>query len=43
MTRNIKSIIAAAGKWENYNSIEGDEQPWSLLPRVWGVLVKPEV
>ncbi len=42
MTRNTREILAAAGKWENYDSIEGDEQPWSMLPLVWGVLVKPE-
>ena len=42
MTRDTRAIIAAAGKWENFESIESDEQPWSMLPRVWGVLVKPE-
>lgn len=41
MTRNMRAIVAAAGEWENLDSIEGDEQPWSMLPRVWGELVKP--
>ncbi|KAK5996463.1 Thiol S-methyltransferase TMT1B [Cladobotryum mycophilum] len=40
MNRDIKGIIAAAGEWENGDSIEGDELPQSLLPRAWGELVK---
>ncbi|KAH8693694.1 hypothetical protein BGW36DRAFT_454109 [Talaromyces proteolyticus] len=26
---------------EGFGSIQGDEKPWSMLPRVWGELVKP--
>ncbi|KAH6611481.1 phospholipase carboxylesterase family protein [Trichoderma cornu-damae] len=42
MTRNMRAVLAGAGEWENYDGIEGDEQRWSMLPRVWGVLVKPK-
>jgi len=42
VTRDMGKIVAAAGEWENLGSIEGDEKPWSFLPRVWGVLVKPK-
>lgn len=41
MTRSITAILLAAGEWEDSNVIQGDEKPWSMLPRVWGVLVKP--
>lgn len=33
-------IIAQAGAWENLSTVQGDEQPWSMLPRIWGELVK---
>ncbi|KND87887.1 Methyltransferase-like protein 7B [Tolypocladium ophioglossoides CBS 100239] len=42
MTRSMRAIVATAGEWENLDSIEGDELPSSMLPRVWGVLVKPK-
>ncbi|KAL2141531.1 hypothetical protein VTI28DRAFT_2231 [Corynascus sepedonium] len=40
LTRDTISAIKSAGEWENFESIEGDEQPWTMMPRVWGVLVK---
>ncbi|KYK60331.1 hypothetical protein DCS_01468 [Drechmeria coniospora] len=33
LTRDTRAVIAAAGEWENYDSIEGDEKPWSMMPR----------
>ncbi|KAJ6783843.1 hypothetical protein PWT90_08011 [Aphanocladium album] len=41
--RDMYEALAAAGKWENFESIEGDAdpaKPWVTLPRAWGVLVK---
>ncbi|KAJ6447025.1 alpha-L-arabinofuranosidase [Purpureocillium lavendulum] len=43
MTHDIKTAIAAAGEWENFESIEGDETPWALRPRIWGELIKSGV
>lgn len=40
ITRNMRGLVLSV-EWENPGVIEGDEQPWSMLPRVWGVLVKP--
>ncbi|KAI0165242.1 S-adenosyl-L-methionine-dependent methyltransferase [Hypoxylon sp. FL1284] len=42
LNRDTMQAITSAGKWENIDSIEGSEkdQPWSLTPRIWGVLVK---
>ncbi|KAK6210819.1 hypothetical protein LQW54_005867 [Pestalotiopsis sp. IQ-011] len=28
--------------WDNFESVQGDEQPWSMMPRVWGELAKKE-
>jgi hypothetical protein len=36
----MRKIIGEAGKWENQESIEGDEAPLSMLPRIWGELIK---
>ena len=41
MTRDIPAAIAAAGEWENQDSIDGDKRTWALMPRAWGVLIKP--
>lgn len=43
MTLSITMILLAAGEWEDSNVIQRDEKPWSMLPRVWGVLVKPDL
>ncbi|KAF2117309.1 methyltransferase type 11 [Lophiotrema nucula] len=40
LTRNIKEDILAAGQWENPGSIEVADEPYSCLPRIWGVLKK---
>jgi len=40
MNRDLLKILKEAGEWENLETIEGDEQPWSMLPRIWGELVK---
>lgn len=42
MTRDIVRILGQAGQWDNLGSVQGDEQPWSMMPRVWGELVKKE-
>ncbi|GJN69506.1 hypothetical protein PLICBS_003555 [Purpureocillium lilacinum] len=41
MTRDIPAAIATAGEWENLDSIDGDKRTWALMPRAWGVLIKP--
>ncbi|KAI2627716.1 S-adenosyl-L-methionine-dependent methyltransferase [Hypoxylon sp. NC1633] len=43
LNRDIDRIIRSAGTWENADEIEDTEQekPWSMMPRVWGTLVKP--
>ena len=41
LTRDMKNIVLSAGIWDNPDSIEDGELPWSMLPRQWGVLVKP--
>ncbi|KAK1749456.1 methyltransferase type 11 [Echria macrotheca] len=43
LTRDMKKIVLSAGEWDNPEAVEGDEQPWSMLPRQWGVLIKPSV
>jgi hypothetical protein len=40
MNRDIKADILAAGEWENPSDIEVANDPYSCLPRVWGVLKK---
>lgn len=40
MTRNVLGDILASGEWENPQEIEEPEEPFSLLPRIQGVLVK---
>ncbi|KAK0613278.1 methyltransferase type 11 [Immersiella caudata] len=42
LTRDMKEVVLSAGEWVDGGKIEGDEQVWSMLPRVWGSLVKPE-
>lgn len=32
--------ILAAGEWENPGDLEMENNPYSFLPRVWGVLKK---
>jgi hypothetical protein len=41
LNRDISGILKDAGEWDNAETIESDEQPSAMLPRVWGVLVKP--
>jgi hypothetical protein len=40
MNRDIKAAILAAGEWENVGDIEETDDPYSCLPRTWGVLIK---
>lgn len=40
MNRDIKADILAAGEWENPSDIEVADDPYSCLPRIWGVLKK---
>ena len=40
MNRDIKADILAAGEWENPGDIEVADDPYSCLPRIWGVLKK---
>jgi hypothetical protein len=40
MTRDIKADILGAGEWENPGDIEEPDDPYSCLPRIWGVLIK---
>lgn len=41
LNRDLAPIIKSAGAWENIDSVDEKSQPWEMLPRVWGVLVKP--
>lgn len=38
--RNIKEDILAAGEWENPGDIEVGDDPYTCMPRIWGVLRK---
>ncbi|RFU24861.1 Glutathione-disulfide reductase, partial [Scytalidium lignicola] len=40
INRDIKADILAAGEWENPGDIEVADDPYSYLPRIWGVLKK---
>ncbi|TVY91144.1 Methyltransferase-like protein 7B [Lachnellula willkommii] len=40
LTRDIKADILAAGEWENPGDIEVADDPYTCLPRIWGVLKK---
>lgn len=40
MNRDIKAHILAAGEWENPGDIEEADDPYSCLPRTWGMLIK---
>jgi hypothetical protein len=40
MNRKIKADILAAGEWENPGDIEVADDPYTCLPRIWGVLKK---
>ncbi|ETS78825.1 hypothetical protein PFICI_08678 [Pestalotiopsis fici W106-1] len=40
VNRDTLAILKQAGAWENFDSIQGDEEPNSFLPRIWGGLVK---
>jgi hypothetical protein len=40
MNRDIKADILAAGEWENPGNIEVADDPYTCLPRIWGVLKK---
>ncbi|KAJ5825272.1 hypothetical protein N7474_002410 [Penicillium riverlandense] len=40
LNRDIKADILAAGEWENPGDIEVADDPYSCLPRIWGVLKK---
>ncbi|KAJ5607787.1 hypothetical protein N7537_004406 [Penicillium hordei] len=40
LTRNVLADILNSGEWENPHEIEEPEEPFSLLPRIQGVLVK---
>ncbi|KAJ5809554.1 methyltransferase type 11 [Penicillium pulvis] len=40
LTRNVLGDILDSGEWENPHEIEEPDEPFSLLPRIQGVLVK---
>ena len=40
LTRDILSDILAAGEWENPGDIKVEDEPYSILPRISGVLIK---
>ncbi|ELR09044.1 hypothetical protein VC83_03993 [Pseudogymnoascus destructans] len=40
INRDIKAAILAAGEWENPGDIEVTDEPYSVLPRISGVLKK---
>ncbi|TVY23576.1 Methyltransferase-like protein [Lachnellula hyalina] len=40
MNRDIKADILAAGEWENPGDIKVADDPYTCLPRIWGVLKK---
>ncbi|OMP84249.1 Methyltransferase-like protein 7B, partial [Diplodia seriata] len=40
MRRDIKADILDAGEWENPDEIEVADDPYTCLPRIWGVLRK---
>jgi hypothetical protein len=40
MNRDIMADILAAGEWENPGDIKVADDPYSCLPRIWGVLKK---
>lgn len=40
LTRNALGDILNAGEWENPGDIDEPEEPFSLLPRIQGVLIK---
>ena len=40
LNREIKADILAAGEWENPGDIEVADDPYTYLPRIWGVLKK---
>lgn len=40
LTRNVLADILNSGEWENPGEIEAPEDPYTLLPRIQGVLVK---
>ncbi|KAI0835883.1 S-adenosyl-L-methionine-dependent methyltransferase [Hypoxylon sp. FL0890] len=42
LNRDIIQIIMSAGVWEGADSIQRlEEEPWDIMPTVWGTLVKP--
>lgn len=40
LNRDILADILAAGEWENPDEVQLDDDPYSYLPRIWGVLRK---
>ncbi|KAF7176466.1 hypothetical protein CNMCM7691_002784 [Aspergillus felis] len=40
LTRNVLADVLNSGEWENPHEIEEPDEPFSLLPRIQGVLVK---
>lgn len=40
LSRNMHHILKEAGEWENFDTLQGNEEPWSMLPRIWGELIK---
>lgn len=40
INRDIKAAILAAGEWENPGEIEEADDPYTVLPRISGVLRK---
>ncbi|KAJ5484368.1 hypothetical protein N7453_012322 [Penicillium expansum] len=40
LTRNVLADILNGGEWENPHEVEEPEEPFSLLPRIQGILIK---
>lgn len=40
LNRDIKADILAAGEWENAGDIQVGDEPYSPLPRIWGIMRK---
>lgn len=40
LDRRVEEAFAAAGDWEIAELGHDDDQPWKLMPRVWGRFIK---
>jgi hypothetical protein len=40
LSRNIEQAIMGAGDWQIAEHGHDDDQPWQMMPRVWGRFIK---